>query len=69
MSLSPKERAQNVVRWIISRWFGRGVDHEEIVERVAEEIADAQNEIREGFLRKPTHGAGAQASRKTPEDE
>jgi len=53
MSTPPTARARRVVRWLNRKGAGwEGVLSEELEERIAEEIADALDELREGFLRR-----------------
>ena len=58
---SPLARADRLIRWLrmgtdVCSWDPKVIDA--MRDRFAEEIADALDELREGFLRKPTHREG-----------
>ncbi len=54
--ISPRARAVRIVRWLMKKGEGfEGVESSDLEDRIAEEIAEALDELREGFLRKPTH--------------
>lgn len=55
MSESPRSRARRILRYLkLARYQG----DDDRLDFIAEVIADAQNEVREGFLRKPTRNEG-----------
>lgn len=67
MSTSPRARARRIIRWMerdsrVVTFRGQVVFSQGVEERIAEEIAEALDELREGFLRKTrtneakTHG-------------
>ena len=62
MRLSPNERARRYLRWLEKddciAFNGTVHFSQDAEERLAEVIADAQEEVREGFMRRPTRNEG-----------
>jgi len=57
----PRRRAEAYLNWLAQqpgdwrmRFHGAPVVADDVIDRLAEIIADAQDEVREGFLRKPS---------------